>query len=125
NFCGDVSRTDAGVTRDRRRGSRDRGVRARVFPASPSACGPATRLSTMRAHETQALRPRARKPARGRRRARAAESRGLTGLPDLDIGAFRAAPESAAGAAFVAALREACHGPGFCYLRGHGVPAEL
>lgn len=46
-------------------------------------------------------------------------------LPDLDIGAFRAAPASAAGVRFVAALRQACHGPGFCYLRGHGVPAAL
>jgi isopenicillin N synthase-like dioxygenase len=45
-------------------------------------------------------------------------------LPDLDIGPFLAAPQSAAGAAFIAALREACHGPGFCYVRGHGVAAE-
>jgi isopenicillin N synthase-like dioxygenase len=46
-------------------------------------------------------------------------------LPDLDIGHFLAAPRSAAGEAFVAALRDACHGPGFCYVRGHGVPVAL
>jgi isopenicillin N synthase-like dioxygenase len=46
----------------------------------------------------------------------------MTSLPDLDMSAFMAAPHSAAGARFVAALRETCHGPGFCYLRGHGVP---
>jgi isopenicillin N synthase-like dioxygenase len=46
-------------------------------------------------------------------------------LPELDISAFMAAPRGAAGAAFVARLREACHGPGFCYLAGHGVPADL
>ena len=38
---------------------------------------------------------------------------------------FRAAPETAAGRAFVASLRDACHGPGFCYLVGHGVPSDL
>ncbi len=38
---------------------------------------------------------------------------------------FLAAPDGAAGRAFVAALRDACHGPGFCYLAGHGVPAAL
>jgi isopenicillin N synthase-like dioxygenase len=48
----------------------------------------------------------------------------MTSLPDLDMSAFIAAPRSAAGERFVAALREACHGPGFCYLRGHGVPAS-
>jgi isopenicillin N synthase-like dioxygenase len=49
----------------------------------------------------------------------------MTSLPDLDMSAFLAAPRSAAGARFVAALREACHGPGFCYLSGHGVPDAL
>ena len=34
---------------------------------------------------------------------------------------FLAAPHGAAGRAFVGALRDACHGPGFCYLVGHGV----
>jgi len=37
---------------------------------------------------------------------------------------FLAAPDSAEGRAFVAALRAACHGPGFCYLVGHGVPSD-
>ncbi len=46
-------------------------------------------------------------------------------LPQLDLAAFRAAPRSAAGAAFVAALRDACHEVGFCYLSGHGVAAAL
>lgn len=49
----------------------------------------------------------------------------MTSLPDLDMSAFIAAPRSAAGARFVAALRDACHGPGFCYLRGHGVPDSI
>jgi isopenicillin N synthase-like dioxygenase len=47
----------------------------------------------------------------------------MTSLPDLDMSAFLAAPGSTAGARFVAGLRDACHGPGFCYLSGHGVPA--
>jgi isopenicillin N synthase-like dioxygenase len=38
---------------------------------------------------------------------------------------FRAAPQSGAGMDFVRRLRDACHDPGFCYLVGHGVPAEL
>ena len=38
---------------------------------------------------------------------------------------FFASPGGASGRAFVAALRDACHGPGFCYLVGHGVPPEL
>lgn len=38
---------------------------------------------------------------------------------------FLAAPEGAAGRAFAAGLRDACHGPGFCYLVGHGVPTDL
>ena len=38
---------------------------------------------------------------------------------------FFASPGGASGRAFVAALRDACHGPGFCYLVGHGVPADL
>jgi isopenicillin N synthase-like dioxygenase len=49
----------------------------------------------------------------------------MTSLPELDMNAFLAAPRSAAGARFVAALRDACHGPGFCYLSGHGVPAAV
>ena len=39
--------------------------------------------------------------------------------------AFMATPASVAGRELVAQLRDACHGPGFCYLAGHGVPADL
>lgn len=46
-------------------------------------------------------------------------------LPEIDLAPFMAAPHSAAGRELVVRLREACHGPGFCYLVGHGVPAEL
>jgi isopenicillin N synthase-like dioxygenase len=46
-------------------------------------------------------------------------------LPKIDLAPFMAAPHSAAGREVVARLRDACHGPGFCYLAGHGVPAEL
>jgi isopenicillin N synthase-like dioxygenase len=49
----------------------------------------------------------------------------MTSLPELDMSAFLAAPHSAGGARFVGALRDACHGPGFCYLSGHGVPAAV
>ena len=53
------------------------------------------------------------------------ETAKLRELPVLDIDGFMAAPRSAAGGELVARLREACHGPGFCYLSGHGVPAAL
>jgi isopenicillin N synthase-like dioxygenase len=46
-------------------------------------------------------------------------------LPELDLAPFIAAPDSAAGRDLVARLRDACHGPGFCYLAGHGVPPAL
>jgi isopenicillin N synthase-like dioxygenase len=46
-------------------------------------------------------------------------------LPELDLAPFMAAPDSEAGRELVARLRDACHGPGFCYLVGHGVPARL
>lgn len=46
-------------------------------------------------------------------------------LPELDLAPFMAAPHSAAGRELVAHMRDACHGPGFCYLRGHGVSAAL
>ncbi|HEX6997267.1 MAG TPA: 2-oxoglutarate and iron-dependent oxygenase domain-containing protein [Gammaproteobacteria bacterium] len=49
----------------------------------------------------------------------------LEELPELDLRGFLADPTGPAGAAFVDALLEACHGPGFCYLAGHGVPPEL
>jgi isopenicillin N synthase-like dioxygenase len=48
-----------------------------------------------------------------------------TELPELDLSPFVAAPTSAAAKDFVARLRDACHGPGFCYLVGHGVPPAL
>jgi isopenicillin N synthase-like dioxygenase len=46
-------------------------------------------------------------------------------LPELDLAPFMAAPDSPIGRELVARLRDACHGPGFCYLVGHGVPPEL
>ncbi len=46
-------------------------------------------------------------------------------LPELDIAPFLRAPGSPEAMHFVTALREACHGPGFCYLRGHGVAGQL
>jgi isopenicillin N synthase-like dioxygenase len=46
-------------------------------------------------------------------------------LPELDLAPFMAAPHSERGRELVAQLRDACHGPGFCYLVGHGVPEEL
>jgi isopenicillin N synthase-like dioxygenase len=46
-------------------------------------------------------------------------------LPILDMTDFLAAPASAGGERFVLRLRETCHGVGFCYLVGHGVPAAL
>jgi len=46
-------------------------------------------------------------------------------LPEIDLAPFMAAPQSGAALELVARLRAACHGPGFCYLVGHGVPAEL
>lgn len=45
----------------------------------------------------------------------------MTRIPVLDISAFRADPTSAEGRAFANDLREACHGPGFAYITGHGV----
>jgi isopenicillin N synthase-like dioxygenase len=46
-------------------------------------------------------------------------------LPELDLAPFMAAPNGAGGRKLVARLRDACHGPGFCYLVGHGVPSTL
>jgi isopenicillin N synthase-like dioxygenase len=46
-------------------------------------------------------------------------------LPELDLEPFMAAPASRTGRDLVARLRETCHGPGFCYLAGHGVPPDL
>ncbi|MBN1240016.1 MAG: isopenicillin N synthase family oxygenase, partial [Gammaproteobacteria bacterium] len=49
----------------------------------------------------------------------------MKNLPEIDLGGFLAAPDSPAGRELVRRLRDACHGPGFCYLTGHGVPPEL
>lgn len=43
----------------------------------------------------------------------------------LDIAAFRSDPDGDAGREFVTALRDTLHGPGFCYLVGHGVDPTL
>ena len=45
----------------------------------------------------------------------------MPSLPVLDLAPFLTAPDSPAGLAFVDALRDTLHGPGFCYLTGHGV----
>ena len=42
-------------------------------------------------------------------------------LPVLDISTFDGSPNSP----FVTQLRDAAHGPGFCYLEGHGIPTHL
>jgi isopenicillin N synthase-like dioxygenase len=52
-------------------------------------------------------------------------NRSTPALPVLDLRAFLATPAGRGGRDFVARLRDACHGPGFCYLVGHGVPASL
>ena len=49
----------------------------------------------------------------------------MSPLPVLDIAAFRDDPGSPDAARFVDDLRRACHGPGFCYLTGHGVSPQL
>jgi isopenicillin N synthase-like dioxygenase len=49
----------------------------------------------------------------------------MTTLPEIDLAPVMAEPHGAAGRAVVEQLRDACHGPGFCYLVGHGVPAAL
>ena len=49
----------------------------------------------------------------------------MSSLPTLDISPFLTEPHSEASAAFVRELRAACHGPGFCYLVGHGVAPSL
>jgi isopenicillin N synthase-like dioxygenase len=46
-------------------------------------------------------------------------------LPEIDIGPFMAAPASSAGRIVVERLLAACHGPGFCYIAGHGVDAAF
>ncbi len=46
-------------------------------------------------------------------------------LPEIDLAPFLADAHGAAGRAVVVKLRDACHGPGFCYLVNHGVPPDL
>lgn len=45
----------------------------------------------------------------------------MASLPLLDIGPFLADESCAAATGFVDELRETLHGPGFCYLVGHGI----
>ena len=49
----------------------------------------------------------------------------MSSLRILDISPFRADPFSNASQSFVDELRETCHGPGFCYLVGHGIEPTL
>ena len=49
----------------------------------------------------------------------------MSSLPVLDISPFLADPLSEASETFVRELRTVCHGPGFCYLVGHGVAPRL
>ena len=46
-------------------------------------------------------------------------------LPVINAGAFLADPHSSGGVRFVEQLREAWHGPGFCFLVGHGIDRAL
>lgn len=46
-------------------------------------------------------------------------------LPVIDLSSLITDPRSSDADDCVERLREACHGPGFCYLVGHGVPASL
>jgi isopenicillin N synthase-like dioxygenase len=49
----------------------------------------------------------------------------VTQLPTIDLQPFLDAPDSAGARAVARELSEACHMPGFCYIRGHGVPEHL
>lgn len=49
----------------------------------------------------------------------------VTELPLLDMSAFRRDPTAPAAAEFVDELLAAAHGPGFCYITGHGVDPAL
>jgi isopenicillin N synthase-like dioxygenase len=46
-------------------------------------------------------------------------------LPTIDLRPFLDEPLSEGGRAVAVALREACHTPGFCYVKGHGVSESL
>ena len=49
----------------------------------------------------------------------------MTSLPTIDLRPFLDDPESAAAIATARRLCDACHSPGFCYIRGHGVAEHL
>lgn len=49
----------------------------------------------------------------------------MAALPVLDIQDFRQSPDSPGGRRFVAELADACQGPGFSYIVGHGIPTAL
>jgi isopenicillin N synthase-like dioxygenase len=49
----------------------------------------------------------------------------MASLPVLDIGPFLRDDDAPAVAAFARELREVLHGPGFCYLVGHGVASAM
>jgi isopenicillin N synthase-like dioxygenase len=49
----------------------------------------------------------------------------MSELPILDVSAFRSNPAADDAANFVTELRDACHGPGFAYVVGHGIDPEL
>lgn len=46
-------------------------------------------------------------------------------LPELDISKYLADPSSKNAMLFIDQLLETCHGPGFFYLKGHGVAQEV
>lgn len=46
-------------------------------------------------------------------------------LPELDISEYLANPTSTNATQFIDLLLETCHGPGFFYLKGHGVSDDL
>ena len=49
----------------------------------------------------------------------------MTELPTIDLRPFIDDPNSAAAQRVAVSLRDACHSPGFCYIRGHGVAEHL
>ncbi len=49
----------------------------------------------------------------------------MVDIPTIDLTPVRRDPESSAAASVAGELREACHGPGFAYLTGHGVDPDL
>lgn len=49
----------------------------------------------------------------------------MTELPTIDLRPFLDDPDSSTARKVANELREVCHSPGFCYLRGHGVAERL